>query len=261
LQNPTDHLKSRIQGLFDEIHRRVSTENGEWTMRGFIDIYQRIYPLTSDTKVVSKLLELMLFPILFDFAAQQGYAVATAEHQNHYPDLTLTSPEGLRFAIDIKTTYRIDTNRVNGMTLGAFTGYFRERHTTKNISFPYSSYHEDLALGVIYTSVEGIFEQQSFTLDQLSGIPAIAQDFQLFVQEKYRIASDRPGSGNTKNIGSITQLDLLARGQGPFSALGQEVFDDYWMFYLTNDMARAAELPRPPYRNLNEYLAYRGKQR
>jgi len=69
------------------------------------------------------------------------------------------------------------------------------------------------------------------------------------------MAIDRPGSGNTKNIGSTNRIQDLRDGAGPFAEFGVQVFDDYWMYYLTNDMARQAELARPPYRNLKEYLA------
>jgi hypothetical protein len=78
------------------------------------------------------------------------------------------------------------------------------------------------------------------------------------VQEKYRIASDRPGSGNTKNIGSVLEIDKFMNGSGPFASLGEDVFDDYWMHYMTKDMARAAKLRRPPYSDLSSYMKYRG---
>lgn len=51
--------------------------------------------------------------------------------------------------------------------------------------------------------------------------------------------------------------DLVA-GTGPFAALGEEVYDDYWMFYLTKDMAKALNLTRP-YTNLKTYLEYKKK--
>jgi hypothetical protein len=76
------------------------------------------------------------------------------------------------------------------------------------------------------------------------------------LQEKWRIAGDHPGSGNTKNIGSVRDIDKLVAGQGPFSVYGEAVFTDYWMNYLTNDMARAIE-SSVPYRNLTEYLQWR----
>ncbi len=46
-------------------------------------------------------------------------------------------------------------------------------------------------------------------------------------------------------------------GTGPFADLGEEIFDDYWMYYLTSDMARKAELPKPPYNNLKSYFAFK----
>lgn len=37
-------------------------QNEEWTIRGFIDVFKNIYTISSDTKIVSKILELHLFP-------------------------------------------------------------------------------------------------------------------------------------------------------------------------------------------------------
>ena len=68
--------------------------------------------------------------------------------------------------------------------------------------------------------------------------------------------SSRPGSGNTKNIGSVTSIEQLVSGTGSFAELGEQVYDDYWMFYLTRDMAEALKVKRP-YANLKEYLEYK----
>jgi hypothetical protein len=76
------------------------------------------------------------------------------------------------------------------------------------------------------------------------------------------LATDRPGSGNTHNIGSVTELQELEHGEGLFTRLGQagqQIFDEYWQQYLNRDMARAAELAQPPFRNLKEYLNYRNR--
>jgi hypothetical protein len=40
----------------------VSTQNGDWTIKGFIDIAKNIYTISTDTKVISKVMELLLFP-------------------------------------------------------------------------------------------------------------------------------------------------------------------------------------------------------
>lgn len=237
----------------------VSTPGGEWVVKGFIDIARNIYTISADTKVVSKVMELLLFPELARFAEKHGLKMVLSAQQNFYPDISFVDGDGHRFALDLKSTYRVDDKRVNGMTLGSFTGYFRERNGTKNITFPYGSYSGHFVLGIIYSKSDGVIDQQKrYTLDELDQITSVIKDFQFFVQEKYRIASDRPGSGNTRNIGSVVEIDQLVKGSGPFASLGEDVFDDYWMYYLTQDMARAAELSRPPYTNLRGYLKYKG---
>ena len=112
-------------------------------------------------------------------------------------------------------------------------------------------------LGVIYSRCDQVAdERKQFILDDLPKIPSVVKSFQFFAQPKYRIASPRPGSGNTKNIGSVLKIEELVNGKGPFAALGEEVYDDYWMFYLTRDMAQALSLERP-YTNLKTYLEYK----
>lgn len=66
------------------------------------------------------------------------------------------------------------------------------------------------------------------------------EDIEYFVQEKYRIASDRPGSGNTTNIGSIeaSSVGEFAKGEGPFAHLGESVFLDYWRNYGSGTFTR-----------------------
>ena len=236
----------------------VSTNKGDWIVKGFIDIAKNIYTISVDTKVISKIMELLLFPYLAQFAEKNDLKMVLVDQQNFYPDISFVDDQDHRFALDLKSTYRIDAERVNGMTLGAFTGYFRDRKSTKNIAFPYGSYSGHFVLGVIYSkSDNAIDERRRYTLDELGSIASVIKDFQFLAQEKYRIASDRPGSGNTKNIGSVTEIEKLVNGKGPFASLGEKTFDDYWMYYLTADMARAAELRKRPYTNLKSYSKYR----
>lgn len=241
----------------------VTTNEGDWIIKGFIDIYQKIYTISVDTKIVSKVLELLLFPMFVEFAEKHDCSIELSPQQNFYPDLTFVHRSTLkRYAVDIKSTYRISSTEVNGMTLGAFTGYFRNRESTKNTTYPYSQYVGHFVLGVIYSKNLGVAdERQQFTLDELEKIPSVIRDFRFFAQPKFRIASSRPGSGNTKNIGSITKLEQLVNGNGPFALLGEEIYDDYWMYYLTADMARSLETGRP-YFDLKSYFEYkqRGQQ-
>ncbi|MHC5059718.1 MAG: type II restriction endonuclease [Planctomycetota bacterium] len=250
-----------LAGEIDKFRKALSTDVGDWVVKGFVDVYKNIYTISVDTKVVSKIIELMLFPVLLRFSKKYNYKVILSEHQNHYPDMTFISPSGTKISLDIKSTYRTSGVRVNGFTLGAFTGYFRDRSSKKNITFPYSEYSSHIVLGVIYSrSEEAIDERKKYSIDNLHDIISVVRDFDFLVQEKWRIAAGRPGSGNTKNIGSVTNMEDLVSGKGPFSKLGKEVFDDYWMNYLTTDMARAIDSPIP-FHNLKEYLKWkkRGK--
>ena len=54
----------------------VATNEGDWIIKGFIDIYRRIYTISIDTKIVSKVLELLLFPMFVDFAKNHDLELA-----------------------------------------------------------------------------------------------------------------------------------------------------------------------------------------
>jgi len=252
--------------LLGQLERELQTEDGLWVLRGFVDTARRVYSLGSDTKVISKALELMLLPPIIRFWEKRGYQVTTARHQNFYPDISLEYGEE-RYAIDLKTTYRLRSpsssrpSRVSGFTLGAFTGYFRDREITKNVTYPYGSYRQHYVVGIVYTQIADL-QPDVYTVGDLEQILPPICDIEILFQEKWRIASDRPGSGNTRNIGSVTDLEALRHGLGPFAQLGaagEEIFNEYWQHYLNRDMARAVDLPRPPFRNLREYLKYRNR--
>lgn len=246
-------LKKTVEG-FDKV---ISTEDGNWVVKGFVDVYKNVYTISTDTKVISKIIELYLFPKILEFATQNGLKVELTKAQNYYPDITLKDEDGNLFAVDLKSSYRKDETHINGMTLGAFTGYFRERKSSKNVTYPYDDYKAHIVLGVIYDTVADIDERKSYTLEQIGEIVSVIKNFQFFVQEKWRIAIDRPGSGNTKNIGSVSKIEDIINGNGVFAELGEDVFNDYWMYYLTSDMAKKAELPQPYYTNLAEYKRFK----
>ncbi len=133
-------LHDFVNGLAEHI----SASDGGWTVKGFIDIYKNIYTISSDTKIVSKILEIHLFPQILQFAEENKFSIVLAEHQNWYPDLSFVSQEDptIKFAVDLKTTYR-DPNapgHVNGFTLGSHGAYFKYRTSSKNIQFPYDEY-------------------------------------------------------------------------------------------------------------------------
>lgn len=246
-----------LRNAVKDFENTITSDDGNWVVKGFIDINKNIYTLSSDTKVISKIIELYIFPKIFEFAKKNNLEIELTKEQNFYPDITFKDNEGNLFAVDFKSSYRKNATHINGMTLGAFTGYFRNRESSKNISYPYNSYKAHIVLGIIYDTVKGIDEKTIYSLNQLNDIVSVIKNFTFFVQEKWKIAIDRPGSGNTKNIGSINSIEDLINGNGTFANLGEEVFDDYWQFYLTEDMAKKVELPRPYYKNIIEYKKFK----
>lgn len=122
---------SKLQTAVESFTTFVSTKDGQWVVKGFIDLYKNIYTISTDTKVVSKIIELYIFPLLFKFAQDNGLQLELTKEQNFYPDITVVDDEGNLYAINLKSSYRKTPTRINGMTLGAFTGYFRNRRSTK----------------------------------------------------------------------------------------------------------------------------------
>lgn len=235
----------------------ISTEDGNWVVKGFVDIHKNIYTISADTKVISKIIELYIFPKIVKFANINNLEIELTKEQNYYPDITFKDDEGNLFAVDLKSSYRKNATQINGFTLGAFTGYFRDRTSLKNITHQYDAYKAHIILGVIYDMNSDIDEFKTYRLEQLDEITSVIKNFCFFVREKWEIAIDRPGSGNTKNIGSVNRIDDLLNGKGVFSELGEDIFNDYWMYYLTADMARKAELPKPYYTNITEYKKFK----
>ncbi len=250
--------------------QHLETDGEEWKVKGFIDVDRNIYTISHDTKVVSKIIEIILIPKLKIFAEKNDFELELPDAQNYYPDLTFKDKkDGNLFAVDIKTTYYEVTKnkkgkeerKIKGMTLGAFSGYFRDRNSTKNIQHPYHEYKSHLVLGIVYRQANDTGDEfKVYGIDELESIKSVIKSFIFFLQPKYKIAIDHPGSGNTKNIGGIADLEKMVNGQGPFVEFGdkaQEVFDDYWMNYRTVGEAKADGKTQPDYTDLESYLSYK----
>jgi hypothetical protein len=239
----------------------LETTDNEWIVKGFIDVNKNIYTITNDTKVVSKIIEILLIPKLDRFAQDHEMELELPSKQNFYPDLTFKDQEGHLFAVDFKSSYYAGDN-VNGLTLGSYWGYFRERDKVKSMDHTYNSYSSHLVLGMLYKqSIENANEHKVFSVDELDVIHSVIEDFVFFVQPKWKIANDIPGSGNTRNIGGITNIKDLIDGNGPFANLGEGIFDDYWSGYFNKADARTAGIGTPHYTNLKTYKQYLESQK
>jgi len=277
-------FKKELDRFADKLEKYVSTDNGDWTVKGFIDVYKNIYTISSDTKIVSKILEIHIFPQILHFADSIGYKIILAEKQNWYPDLTFVHKENeeVKFALDIKTTFRRN-DKTAGFTLGSHGGYFKERNKDKNIQFPYNQYIGHYCLGVIYTRTDvsddlsetEIFQVQELqeeyetpnekvgqrevtTVKNLKSITSVIKDFDFFAAGKWKISSDKQGSGNTANIGSIVSIDDLKNENGIFSQLGEEWFDEYWINHGSATMIKDGKPTKIT--TLKDFLEFKGRK-
>ncbi len=256
------YFANELKGFAASLATQIALHD-EWTIRGFIDIFKNVYAISSDTKIISKILELHLFPSFLSFAHSIGYEIELATYQNWYPDLTFIKQDNsdIKFAVDLKTTYRDKEypGFCNGFTLGSHGEYFINRTSTKNIQYPYNEYNGHFCLGIIYTrtEIDKFEETKTYNVDEIESIPAVIRDFIFFAEEKWRIASDKGGSGNTANIGSIQKIDDILSGNGVFAKAGEDLFNDYWANF------GKMEIPteKGAYKKLSsfaEYLNYRG---
>ena len=256
-----EKFKTNLKTFVLELAEHVSTEDKQWAVKGFIDVFRNIYTISADTKIVSKILEIHLFPKILEFAQKHQFKLVLTDHQNYYPDISFVSEANpdLKFAVDLKTTYRLEDKPefCNGFTLGSHGEHFINRQSRKNIQFPYSEYAGHFCLGAIYSRAvsDKLAEVRVRQIGELRSIVSVVRDFQFFVCEKWEIASDRSGSGNTANIGSITRIEDILNGHGMFKKLSEKWFDEYWINYGKITLPETGK----KITKLADYLAYRGQ--
>lgn len=237
--------------LPNDFGAEVRASKANFLVRGVLGTNDRVYPLGSDTKVLSTVFELFTRPLLLKIAHRHGYRIEESP-QTVYPDFTLlrSKDDPAKIAVDVKTTYRRPTIQY---TLGSYTSFLR--NATKNILYPYSQYQTHWIIGFVYDRRE-VPSSSHLPLNQRHklAVPYGAVDW--FVQEKYKIAGDSPGSGNTANIGSIRSASIadFVIGNGPFAKHGEAVFQDYWANYDRSPASRS-------YASFREYLVWREKTR
>jgi hypothetical protein len=235
----------------------LETKDNDWIVKGFIDVNKNVYTISNDTKVVSKIIEIIIIPHLDAFARRNGMTMELPSKQNYYPDLTFKDADGNLFAVDFKSSYYGDDRKVNGLTLGSYWGYFRNRDVKKSTDYPYNDYKCHLIIGMLYKQgVTDKNEKDIYSVDELEVIKSVIEQFIFFVQPKWKIASDKTGSGNTRNMGGVDDIDDLITGNGTFADLGEDVFDDYWMNFFNAADAKKAGIGKPRYNNLETYKAY-----
>lgn len=233
--------------FIDDFQEKLEELNVSWDIYGIIDQEDNVFSIGDDTKLLGRVFEILTAPVIESVASDNDLEVEPAERQTFYPDFTLMESEDdeNKTAVDIKTTYKRGVYKSGSskysyekgdpkplkFTLGSFGSYLRDN--TKNIRYPYDTYGDHYVVGFAYTRNESASEGVEKSIEDRDDIKSPYEDVEYFVQEKYKVAGIKPGSGNTENIGSFVTNDVedLQKGKGPFSELGEEVFEDYWRNY------------------------------
>lgn len=204
-----------------------------WELLGFVNKNRDVFPFGSDSKIIGRLFEVIVYPYLLQVADELGYELHESKQQTVYPDFYFLKPDGKRIALDVKTTYR-QFNKANeikdfNFTAGSFTSFMR--NGTKNIDGKYTDYEKHYILGFLYSrNSDATIESINLQTEELSSITPAYKEVEYFVQEKYKVAGTSKGSGNTDNIGTFKSklIKDFQDGNGPFSILGDDLFHIYW---------------------------------
>lgn len=217
--------------LIEEFYKKV--KNIDFNVVGLFCSNKDVLTLGSDSKLIGRIFELLSFGILTSICQENNWSLEETESQTVYPDYTIITDSGDKIAVDIKTTYRRYNKRGEikkfGFTLGAFASFLR--NNTKNIAYPYNEYKKHYVIGFVYDRNVNAKAGKVKHLNE--SIEAPYNNVEFFIQEKYKIAGEKPGSGNTENIGSILSANIqdFIEGNGIFSSLGNGIFEDYWRGY------------------------------
>ena len=235
--------------LIESFYKKAKKIN--FNVTGLLLENLNVLTLGSDSKLIGRIFELLSTEVLMEICIENNWILEETESQTVYPDFTIIKENGKKIAVDIKTTYR--KYKASGevckynFTLGSYASFLR--NNVKNIAYPYNQYIKHYVIGFVYDRNPNSKAGKIINLNEDNIEPPFT-NVEYFIQEKYKIAGDKPGSGNTENIGTIHSKNIndFKEGKGLFSMLGNELFEEYWRGYPKYRDSRKN------YTSLKEYL-------
>jgi len=225
--------------LATEIDKKINVlypKGIEWGIVGILTKNGNVYTLSFDSKILSGIFEIFCEPIIRSIAMDHQFIIEKSA-QNIYPDFTLYRKDEpqKKIAVEVKSTYRQYNTKGElkkfGFTLGSYRSFLRDPVGLKGILYPYSEYSQHWIIGFLYSRNPECKRTEIRKIIEASSLQSPYTDIEYFVQEKYRIAGQRPGSGNTTNIGSFrsNNIEDFRKGIGGFES--QKEFEEYWRNY------------------------------
>ena len=242
--------------FIQDLKTEIDILETDWNVLGIVDSSGKAYSLGTDTKLIGRMFEMLLAPAIKSFAIRHNFQFSVPDGQNIYPDFIISyideNDSTKYIAIDVKSTYlKRNTNghyRKSKITLGSYNSFLR--NGTKNIVHNYSDYTHHFVVGFFYERNPEVIEGEIVNIEDVNNLSAPYQNTIFFIQEKHKLSGDKPGSGNTENIGSFStnNFNYFLNGNGPFSVLGKELFEHYWRNYPKYRSTEKA------YNNLPSYI-------
>lgn len=201
----------------DFILKALEEVPNEHPLCGVVDRRVRVYPLGSDAKVINTLFEIVARQAVSSCADKVRMQLVNPTEQNYYP----------------------------GFTLRSYTSYIRPETEGKNIVFLYGHYGRHWIIGFVYKRSEGKWDTSGriYSFDTLKDVFIPFDEIEVFMQENWRIAGNKAGSGKAANVGSIAELSAA---KGVFAS--ETEFLEY-----CRDYKRTNPECQPAYSNINEF--------
>lgn len=222
--------------LIKEFYEKMKTVDLD--VYGILDRNDNVLSLGTDSKVLGRIFEIKVQPILKEIAEEHGFILETPKSQTEYPDFIMIdkTDSKKKIAIDVKSAHQKTNNSQIKFTLGTFKSYMQDNKSS--IAYDYTDFIKHYVIGFVYKRTDGCDAQESEMLpfEERKKIQCPYTDVKFFVQEKYKIAGEKRGSGDTDNIGSFAtkKYDDLKNGKGPFSELGIDIYELYWRYHPKN---------------------------
>lgn len=179
-----------------------------------------LLPLPKEPAALANVIEVSLVDFVLRCLEEVPNATARRGTERGYPDIEISGVAfgGGHHAVDVKVARRAKNGKRTQSAITLYTGntYFRWPDLSWPGTFrPFNEYSSHLDIIAIYTLNENTIER--------------IEDFEVIIQEPWKIASKKRSSTTREYIGAVTGLDQLREGKGEFSS--EEEFYKFWRKY------------------------------